>query len=788
MSLSEALRTLALCLAAAGRGSDAEAAASRAVQAAQHHGHALARARAQRGLIHLRLGNVGWEDDLSAALDGLQRLGDAYWVATIRLNRGMALLHGFQLDNALADFTEAARLQGALGNARARAFAIHNIGLTASRRGDLPLALASYDEAEQVLDSLGIDTTPGALDRSETWLTAGMTHDAISLLRGRLASEDTMPPALVPEGHLLLARALLASADHRAASRSADQAATTFARQSRPGWELLARGAHALATLPLGDLSPTEAAPLADEVEAGGWPDVAADIRAAAAVQAAEADDLRAAEELLQPLAHQLDALPLAPQLGVAQARMAISGARGDSATVLEHATDALERLEERRVLLGASELRAGVTRLAKDILTRATLASLELGDLDRALEWVDHARSQALDQPPVVPPEDEQLADDLGRLRVISDQLARKRAEGEAVTDLLTEKEKLERRVRDRTRTASGARTDATTASARQRRTTEIAYLDLGEHLAALVADDTSTRRVDLTVDRDTVVNELDALGFALQRVGAARSPGRRRDLAARSLDHSLATLNDALVAPLGLGTDNRVVVSPTSVLFDVPWSGLPALVDRPVAVAPALRLSRRPQREDAGTGTLLLEGPRLAHARAELDALAEVVADPRTILGEEGTVAAAKEALPEVAIAHLACHGVFRADNPQFSSLELADGPMFVYDLESLPRVPELIVLSACQTGRSAVHVGDELLGVTASLLALGARTVVAALADVPDDLSALLMVAFHQHVRAGAHPAEALAHARRTLLATRDEPAARLTAAAFVCLGAL
>lgn len=784
IALSEAQGTHALSLAASGFGTEAVRAVTASVTTAQGHEHATARARAQKGLVLQRMGLRNWESEHATALPVLEAQHDHYWVGLICLNRGTALIYTGRLREARDDLQRAKSLLMEADDRSGAAFAIHNLGYAASRAGDVPEALRAFEEAAAHLIPLGVDMTPAILDRSETLLISGLTEDAIALLSS--STIENQQPALDPECQLLLARAYWASGNLATSSRTAAAAQAAFLQQGRRGWALHAQGVHAIGALSLGEVTPNEAASIADGAEAGGWPDVAAEVRTAAALRCAEEGDTELARLLVEPLL-ETDDLPLVPRLGLALAQMALSQQDGDHTGVLEHATRALARLDERRVLLGASELRAHVTRLAEDILTRATLAALELGDLDRALEWVDRARSQALDQPPVVPPEDEQLADDLGRLRVLSDQLARKRAEGEAVTNLLIKKDELERRVRDRARTASGTRTNASTASARQPATTEVAYLDLGDHLAALIASDAGTRRVDLAVDRGTIVHELDALGFAMQRVGASRAPGRRRDLAARSLNHSLTTLDNALVTPLGLPADGEVVISPTSVLFDVPWSGLPDLMDRPVAVAPALRLSRRPHREDAGTGTLLLEGPRLAHARAELDALAEVVADPRTILGEEGTVAAAKEALPEVAIGHLACHGVFRADNPQFSSLELADGPMFVYDLESLPRVPDLIVLSACQTGRSAVHVGDELLGVTASLLALGARTVVAALADVPDDLSALLMLAFHQHVRAGAGPAEALAHARRTLLATRDEPAARLTAAAFVCLGA-
>src|SRR5919199_284596 len=73
---------------------------------------------------------------------------------------------------------------------------------------------------------------------------------------------------------------------------------------------------------------------------------------------------------------------------------------------------------------------------------------------------------------------------------------------------------------------------------------------------------------------------------------------------------------------------------------------------------------------------------------------------------------------------LVHVACHGTFRSDNPLFSSLTLADGPLTVYDIEALARAPRRLVLSACESGLSSVRPGDELMGLTASLAAIGSR----------------------------------------------------------------
>jgi hypothetical protein len=94
-------------------------------------------------------------------------------------------------------------------------------------------------------------------------------------------------------------------------------------------------------------------------------------------------------------------------------------------------------------------------------------------------------------------------------------------------------------------------------------------------------------------------------------------------------------------------------------------------------------------------------------------------------------------------------------------------------------LARPPRHVVLSACDSGLPAVQPGDELLGLTAALLALGSRSLVATVVAVPDEESRPMMVRFHRHLLAGLGPAAALAAAQREL--------ASPAAASFVCFGA-
>lgn len=77
-----------------------------------------------------------------------------------------------------------------------------------------------------------------------------------------------------------------------------------------------------------------------------------------------------------------------------------------------------------------------------------------------------------------------------------------------------------------------------------------------------------------------------------------------------------------------------------------------------------------------------------------------------------------------------------------------------------------------------------GDELLGLAAVLLALGARTVVASVLLVPDAATRTLMVEFHRRLMADAGPVVALARAQAAMVGS---PGDTEPVAAFTCFGA-
>jgi CHAT domain-containing protein len=168
---------------------------------------------------------------------------------------------------------------------------------------------------------------------------------------------------------------------------------------------------------------------------------------------------------------------------------------------------------------------------------------------------------------------------------------------------------------------------------------------------------------------------------------------------------------------------------------------------------------------------------GPGLEHAESEITELAGRYPGAEALVGPKATAEAVIAALDGAAVAHIAAHGRFRSDNPLFSSLELADGQLTVYELERLTAAPGVLVLSACYGALSGIKPGDELMGVSSAVFALGTRTLISSVAPVADEATRELMIKLHAELAAGSSPAAALAAAQCVV------PEAR----GFICFGA-
>src|SRR5262249_51404724 len=138
--------------------------------------------------------------------------------------------------------------------------------------------------------------------------------------------------------------------------------------------------------------------------------------------------------------------------------------------------------------------------------------------------------------------------------------------------------------------------------------------------------------------------------------------------------------------------------------------------------------------------------------------------------------------ERLPDAPWIHFAGHGVYRADAPQWSGLQLADGWLPAEELSRLRFAADRVVLAACQSGRALVQPGEEWFGLARTLLPGGVRAVVAAQWDVEDEAARRFMSGLYDRLREGQSGPLALSATQSAEARNGGHP---LDWAGYVCL---
>lgn len=751
---------------------------------------------AQRAAILQQLGRLNEAlSDYRVALPALRREGDLVWVERVLLNRGV--LHAFRHNYGAAarDLHEAERLCDDLGLALPAAFVQENLGLVSRRLGDVPRALRHLDAAEALYASLGVPSGSLLVERSEVLLSVGLFDEA------RVTAEQAVADFLrsgrllsVPEARLLTARAALLTGEPAKAASETARAWREFARQDRAEWValayadlLLARAETQRSCVQVGRYVRA-----AEAAEAAGWPATALDLRLLVGQRSLGGRQSAVARE-------QLERISASRRRGSATRR-----AKAWLATALlrQHADDrrgadtaarqGLAVLDDYRATMAATDLRAHVSRLGTDLAQVGLRNAIAAGSADQLLIWAERWRARHLLERPVVPPEDDEQSTMLAELRtVVAEQLEpglsathRKEREHRQVW--------LERAIRDRSRRETGSAGASSPP---------VALGSLAEALgdAALVEFvevDDSLYSVCLVDGRATMtplgpqgrVRDLvRRLQFGLSRLIRPTTTRQSVAAAVELLRRTGQELGDVLLAPLSQQPGGRqLVIVPTGILQSMPWALLQPLRATSCAVSPSAALwlaaEGRPSRRGP---TAVVAGPGLPGAYQEALAVAGVYGT-KPLVGAAATVAHVSSALRTASLVHVAAHGLIRADNPLLSSLQLADGPLTVYELERLDSDLDTVVLAACESGRDVVLAGDETLGLSAAFLSRRTRNVVASVVPVPDAETGPLMVAFHRQLAAGASPAAALSAAQQSV--DPENGAAVAAAAGFVCIGAV
>jgi CHAT domain-containing protein/Flp pilus assembly protein TadD len=183
-----------------------------------------------------------------------------------------------------------------------------------------------------------------------------------------------------------------------------------------------------------------------------------------------------------------------------------------------------------------------------------------------------------------------------------------------------------------------------------------------------------------------------------------------------------------------------------------------------------------------------------RLPATRAEVQAIADLYHVPEddvvkdTLANEKVLKTASKDGiLARKRYIHLATHGLLGVGLGRPPSLVLSlvgndgqeqlggpnDGFLTMQEVTHLKLNADLVVLSACETGKGDLRPAEGVQGLARSFLYAGSRGVVCSLWSVEDVRTARLMEALYRRLQEGKPSAEALALARRQLIAEEQAP---------------
>jgi tetratricopeptide (TPR) repeat protein len=784
--------SLAAAESAGGRGADAEGRLRRIIARTGADSLDRSLALSQLGLLELHAGNITSSLDLlQRALPVLEREpSEMASLARVVGNAGYCLLLLGRIAEARDSFQEAAGLAEQTEQLLVSAGCEQNLAYAQMCLGHLPAALESYDRALTVYRRLG--TTGRNLatlydDMAEAYRFAGLTRDALRHARLSLwIARQGSNREKQADAEYRRARCLLDHGHHQAALESARLAAEAFALSGRAVWQRRAQllAVEAATHLPdagdvdIGNLG-VAATNAARELEAAGWTADACAVRNLASQILLEQGDAEAARSVLAGFSSP----PVHRTVGMESLVGRLEQLYGHALTALVdgerpdvHLAAVRRLLAEHRAGLVDPELQAGVARLTSRFRQLALDQALSRGSAEQLLVGEEQWRATRVRPPIIARPHSDRESELLAELRM----LCRDRA---ADVDLDEQREQriaeLETEIRRLSFThqpvdqAAGGTDDGPELSVewmgRQLESrTLVEFLIHRQQLHAVaIGPDLKGGVVQWTVGpwseilrkATTITTQLERLmrsapGAASTAIrwaaigDDARSLGRQlfpsRFGIRRQADAGYHTADAGSETDVGGGT---VVVAPLG-LTALPWRIVLGPGAGPVALVPnAAAVSARALLVGTAQSAAVVVGPGLPKAEFELEAFRRLFPSIRVV--ESATAGELAATLEQDEVVHVAAHCRFRSESLLFSSLEMADGPVPVYELARLDHSPTLVVLSACNGGGLPTDGHGEWLGLAPELLRLGTECLVAPSHSVADDDAAAVTSRLYHHL---------------------------------------
>jgi tetratricopeptide (TPR) repeat protein len=807
----------------------------------------VARQRVNLGLVYWRRGDLEQAlDGFRGAREYGEREGIRELAATAAMNVGLVLNNLGRYGEALEADRFAAREFRELGARERLATVEMNLGLLHTSRGEYGQALDVLVSSRALCDDLGLEQKRAAVDVDLTRAYRALNLDAEAAEACGHAVETfrrlDMPFELATAS-LLSGQIAEALGDHDAARRNLAAARALYSRVGNLVWESVATlagvrlavaeaGRHALPALQ------AEAAGLAAQLEELGALDHAAaghlhvaDIQ----TRLGQVEGARTSLRTALRIGRRLGADVVLYQVYLAEGQLLEADAPDEARASYEQAVEHLERLRARA---RADDMKLAVVGQGENLYERIT--RLLLGPVSTycdacaprhqkaaskraraAFRWLERGKSRGLledtfvDQPRAANPSPRlrQARERVGELRAqlnaaYSSQYALDTPAARGTSPTADELERLERELSRATRElqvlmrGDGALDVTTLVDAKRvqaaldETTCLVEYAVLGDEVACFVLRREHFAVYRRIASREDVERALGWFWFHIRKgtYGAEFLRSNQRSLA-RSVNQALQKLSDLLLTPIAgaLATARHLVVVPHGLLHGVPIHTLMyqegiLLESATVSYAPSATVfAAAAARPTPAIKRPLIVAPEIADlpwVHEEARRIAEQLPEALVLSGTNATLDRVRREAPDCDSLHLATHGVFRADNPTYSALELADGWLSVGELAELSRGCDLVCLSACHTGMSGVGPGDELVGLTRAVLGSGAGALVASLWAANDDTAPAFMSAFYAGLRSGVGRAASL---RAAALETRMREPHPYFWAPFILVGA-
>ena len=737
----------------------------------------------------------------------------------VDINRSIVLRNLGQFDESLACAKAAGELAKTLGIKVAVAYAAECQGVTSALMGHYTQAAVLFEQALDTLKEDGRQRNAALVELSaaETYLRLGQFDPALEHVENAKASFQKLGGRVeLAQTSMLAAEVMEARGQFAEAEAEIDRAHALFVEDNAETLALTAEVARAHVLLVQNRLQESLTVALA----CGSALADRSQLRHAtqANLIAATAAHLSGQPGLAISLAN--DVLARSKETGLAgysdrayQVLGQIAQHAGDLPSALKYYEDAIREMELQRGQI-MIEYRSSFLTDKQSLYEDMVDACVQAGRASTGLSYTDRAKSRALVdlfeyrinlslQPQDA--DDQALIDDIQSLRLERDSLIRRSQadllpymRGPAGAELAGSEAvvALERRItalwhKLLTRNADYARdadlwhVDSVDLDLRHIPPTSllVEYMAIHGRFVAFVAHSNGIEAYRLGASLDDVRLLQRQLALHLDTAMLQASEGR--PLSSKATLAVLQRLYTTLVAPWAShlnGVDELTIV-PHGLLHYLPFSALHdgrahIIQNHTIRISPNASLlkyvSAAPDMESpiavpwgaevAAVGYSM--NGQLPEAPREAERVAELFGG-RPLLELEATSDAIRTIASQVRLLHLATHAEFRADNPLFSGLALADRWLTTLDLFNWRTSASLVTLSACQTGKGVIGGGDEVLGLLRALLYAGARSIVASLWPVQDQVTSRFMTELYTHLAAGKPKAKALQTAQLAVL---------------------